>query len=74
VEIRLEGIMLADDAGNPTYTGERRYEPELAALKALVNVDAFEGYFTWIAGYDGSGCVNLLPNAAPGTFVVSFGH
>jgi len=74
VEIRLEGIMFVDDAGNPTYTGEYRYDPGLPALKALVNVDASEGYFTWIGGYDGLGCVTLLPNPAPNSFVVSFGH
>ena len=74
VEIRLEGIMLADATGNPTYTGEYRFEPGLPALKAFVNVDSFEGYFTWIGGYDGFGCITLLPNPAPNTFVVSFGH
>jgi hypothetical protein len=74
VEIRLEGIMNSDDAGNPTYTGELRFEPTFPALQALVNVDAFEGHFTWIAGYDGLGCVTLLPNAPAGTFIVSFGH
>ena len=74
VEIRLEGIMNSDDAGNPTYEGEYRFEPSLPALQGFVNVDAFEGHFTWIGGYVGSGCVTLLPNAAAGTFVISFGH
>ena len=74
VEIRLEGIMNSDDDGNPTYEGEYRFEPNLPALQGFVNVDAFEGHFTWIGGYVGSGCVTLLPNAAAGTFVISFGH
>ncbi|MCI0346311.1 MAG: hypothetical protein L0221_12860 [Chloroflexi bacterium] len=74
VEIRMEGIMNADDAGNPTYEGGYRFEPNLPALQGLVNVDAFEGHFTWIGGYDGIGCVTLVPNVGPGTFVISFGH
>lgn len=74
VEVRLEGIMNSDDDGNPTYEGEYRFEPNLPALQDFVNVDAFEGHFTWIGGYVGSGCVTLLPNAAAGTFVISFGH
>ena len=73
VEIKLEGMLLLDENG-PAYTGEREFEPRLASLTALVNVDEFEGYSTWIAGYDGSGCVSLGPAAAPGAFVVSFGH
>jgi hypothetical protein len=73
VEIKLEGMFLYDDNG-ATYTGEREFQPRLASLTALVNVDEFEGYSTWIAGYDGAGCVSLGPAAAPGAFVVSFGH
>jgi len=74
VEIRLEGMLLSDDEGLPVYTGKYEFEPNLPRLKGLVNIDAFEGYSTWIAGYDGSGCVSLGPAAAPGAFVVSFGH
>lgn len=74
VEIRLEGILFSNDDGSDAYQGALRFEPHLAALQSLVNVDAFEGHFTWIAGYDGLGCVTLLPNPAPNTFVVSFGH
>jgi hypothetical protein len=74
VEIRLEGILLSNDDGTGAYQGEYRYEPHLPALQGLVNVDAFEGHFTWIAGYDGFGCVTLAPSPAPNTFVVSFGH
>lgn len=74
VEIRLEGILLSKDDGSSSYGGPYRFDPKLSALKALVNVDAFEGHFTWIAGYDGLGCVTLLPNPAPNTFTVSFGH
>jgi hypothetical protein len=73
VEIKLEGMLLFDENG-PTYAGGREFDPGLASLIALYNVDEFEGYSTWIAGYDGSGCVSLSPAAAPGTFVVSFGH
>jgi hypothetical protein len=74
VEIRLEGMLLSNDDGSSAYEGDFRFDPNLAALRSLVNVDAFEGHFTWIGGYDGLGCVTLLPNPAPNTFVVSFGH
>jgi hypothetical protein len=74
VEIRLEGMLFQNDDGSDAYTGEFRYETAMPALQALVNVDAFEGHFTWIAGYDGLGCVTLLPNAPAGTLIVSFGH
>lgn len=74
VEIRLEGMLLSNDDGTSAYEGEFRYDPDLAALRSLVNVDAFEGHLTWIGGYDGLGCVTLLPKPPPNTFVVSFGH
>ena len=67
-------ILLSNDDGTDAYQGEYRFEPNLPTLQGLVNVDAFEGHFTWIAGYDGLGCVTLAPNPARNTFVVSFGH
>lgn len=74
VEINLQGLLLYDDQGTPTYGGERRLEPGLSSLKAVVNIDESEGFSVWIAGYAGSGCVTLAAGAAPGTFVVSFNH
>ena len=35
-----------------------------AALRAVVNFDAFEGVTGWYIGYDGPGCVTLASDAS----------
>lgn len=74
VEIRLEGMFLYDDAGTPAYDGPRRFDPTGPVLRALASIDEFEGHSTWIAGFDGVGCVALEAGPVPGMFVVSLGR
>lgn len=69
VEISFEGLFLYDAEGTPTFNGERRLEPGGAALAAVVNVEEFEGYSTWILGIEGPGCVEL--DLSGGTLTVA---
>ncbi len=59
VSVRFTGMSLSNDLGQPTYEGKTDFRPDLATLRAVVNVDRFEGVMSWLIGYDGGGCVVL---------------
>lgn len=74
VELHLEGMLLADEAGNPTYLGETSLKPGMLALKQVAMTEAFEGVYNFVIGYDGNGCVSLLDDAAARTLTLTIGH
>lgn len=59
LQLRLDGMMIHDDLGRPTFTGARDQKLEAGLIREAIVVDEFEGVVAWIVGYDGSGCVTL---------------
>lgn len=70
VELRLDGMLLADETGNPTFAGEASVKPGLLALRQVEMTEAFEGVYIFVIGYDGNGCVTLLDDAAARTLTL----
>jgi hypothetical protein len=63
VRVRFSGMILYDEAGVPTYTGDERIEPAgAAAVRAVVREGEFEGVSSWLIGFDGPGCVTTSPS------------
>lgn len=59
LQLRLDGMIIHDELGRPTFTGARDQRLEAGSIRQAIVVDEFEGIVTWIVGYDGSGCVTL---------------
>jgi hypothetical protein len=70
VEVRFSGMSIANDVGQPTYSGPEEVKPALAALRHAVLFDASEGIVGWYVGYDGSGCLELVRNGNKVTLVI----
>lgn len=74
VELHLDGMLLADESGNPTYAGETSVKPGMPALKQVEMTESFEGVYNFVIGYDGNGCVGLVDDVATRTFTINVGH
>jgi hypothetical protein len=74
VELHLDGMLIADEAGNGIYRGPASLKPALAALKDVEQTDGFEGVYNFVIGYDGNGCVGLQVNVTARTLLVTIGH
>jgi hypothetical protein len=74
VQIRFEGMLIADAGGHETFSGSTDRNPNLPALRELVETDASEGVIVWIAGYNGGGCVHLAVSEKAGTVTVTIDH
>ncbi|MFL5680976.1 MAG: hypothetical protein ACJ77B_10290 [Chloroflexota bacterium] len=74
VQIRFEGMLIADKNGHETFSGSTHRNPNLPALRELVETDASEGVVVWIAGYNGGGCVHVAVSEKGGTVTVTFEH
>ena len=74
VEFRLDGMLLADENGNPTYVGETSVKPGMLALRQVELTEAFEGVYVFVIGYDGNGCVTLLDDATARTLTLTIGR
>ena len=72
VQVRMSGMSLYNDVGEPTYTGERDIVVAYPALKQVVMYDESEGYAGWYIGYDGTGCVDLVRDGTD--VVVTIAH
>jgi hypothetical protein len=58
--VRFSGMVLYDDSGAPTFSGEDRIEPVGgAAVRAVLREGEFEGVSSWLIGFDGPGCVTV---------------
>ncbi|MBI2762271.1 MAG: hypothetical protein HYX54_00720 [Chloroflexi bacterium] len=59
VGLRLDGMLIADDAGQAIYQGPITLQPSMIAIRDIEQIDGFEGVYNFIIGYDGAGCVGL---------------
>lgn len=71
VAVTFRGQAVADEQGNPSYTGPSDIKPNALAVRELLLVDNFEGVVTWLVGVDGPGCVVVSRLTAPDRIVVS---
>lgn len=74
VELHLDGMLIADDAGNEVYGGETSVRPNMIAIKDIEETDGFEGVYNFVIGYDGNGCVGLVDDEASRTLTITIGH
>jgi hypothetical protein len=61
LRVVFKGMSLQNDAGEPTYVGQRDIEvvgPSPIVRHAVI-FDESEGEIGWYVGYDGSGCPSL---------------
>jgi hypothetical protein len=71
VAVTFRGMAIADEQGNPSYTGPSDIKPNALAVRELVLVDNFEGVVTWLVGVDGPGCVAVSRLTGPDRIVVA---
>ena len=71
IAVTFRGMAVADEQGNPSYTGPSDIKPNALAVRELRLVDDFEGVVTWIAGVDGPGCVAVTRLTGPDRVVVA---
>ena len=71
VAVTFRGQAVADEQGNPSYTGPSEIHPNALAVRELLLVDNFEGVVTWLVGVDGPGCVAVSRLTGPDRIVVS---
>ena len=70
--VRMQGMWLHDGTGTPTYQGLARYDEPGPGLRSVVRAGAFEGYETWLIGFD-DGCLGAAL-APDGTLEVRISH
>jgi hypothetical protein len=71
IAVTFRGMAIADEQGNPSYTGPDDIRPNALAVRELKLVDDFEGVVTWIVGVDGPGCVAVSRLTGPSRIVVA---
>jgi hypothetical protein len=71
MEVHLEGLVIADEQGNPTLQTPLELRPNLIRVKHVVATDASEGVMTWIIGSDFT-CVGLRTEPANGLLAVGY--
>jgi hypothetical protein len=71
IAVTFRGMAIADEQGNPSYTGPDDIKPNALAVRELRLVDDFEGVVTWIVGVDGPGCVAVSRLTGPDRVVVA---
>jgi hypothetical protein len=71
VAVTFRGQAIADEQGNPSYTGPSEIHPNALAVRELLLVDDFEGVVTWLVGVDGPGCVAVSRLTGPDRIVVA---
>lgn len=71
IAITFRGMAVADQQGNPSYTGPADIKPNATAVRELRLVDDFEGVVTWIVGVNGPGCVAVTRLTGPSRIVVA---
>ncbi len=59
LSIVLRNMVVADEAGRPTYDGPPELRPGGSTVRHVVLSEAFEGVVSWIVGLRGSGCVRV---------------
>jgi hypothetical protein len=71
IAVTFRGMAIADEQGNPSYTGPSDIKPMALAVRQLRLVDDFEGVVTWIVGVDGPACVAVTSLSSPKRIVVA---
>ena len=74
LEIRFDGVLVADEEGNAIYEGPLEDRPNLPAVRHVVVTEQFEGVVTFIVGFSGPGCVALSGDPAARTVIVEIQH
>lgn len=74
VELHLDGMLLADEAGNAVYRGETSVRPNLSAVRQIEMTEAFEGVYNFVIGFDGDGCVGLVDDPVARTLTITIGR
>ena len=70
--VRMTAMWLYDDSGTPTYRGPARFDEPGPGIRSAVLAGAFEGYETWLVGFD-QGCLSVAL-APDGTLEVRIAH
>jgi hypothetical protein len=73
LQIRFDGMSLANDLGQPTYDGPTDVRADGDAFRHAVLFDASEGVIGWYVGYNGAGCVTLVRDGSNLTLVIEHG-
>jgi hypothetical protein len=60
LQLKLTGMSVQNDAGEPVYDGPTDITQQSPAFQEAVMYDASEGVIGWYIGYDGDGCVSLI--------------
>jgi hypothetical protein len=60
LQLKLTGMSVQNDAGEPVYDGPTDITKQSPAFQEAVMYDASEGVIGWYIGYDGDGCVSLI--------------
>lgn len=60
LQVRMSGMSLYNDVGEPIFLGDRDIQANFPALKQVILYDESEGIAAWYIGYDGNGCVGLV--------------
>ncbi len=74
VQLRLEGMVITDDAGAPVYAGPTALTPGLPVVEAVVQLEAFEGVIDWVIGLQNSTCTSLVTDVAGRRIELHFSH
>jgi hypothetical protein len=74
LDLRFDHMVLADDTGNPTFTGSRDHEVEFPAVRQVTEYDESEGVIGWYVGFDGPGCVKLTFDGASNAVRLEVAH
>ena len=71
LQVRMSGMSLYNDVGQPTFQGDRDIQANMPALRQVVMYDEFEGIAAWYIGYDGNGCVDLVRDGTDITVTIA---
>jgi hypothetical protein len=74
LDIRFDHMALADEAGNPSFTGSRDQKVDFPAVRHVTEYDESEGVIGWYVGIEGPGCVQLTFDAASNAVRLEVAH
>lgn len=72
VSLVMRSMTITDEAGVPTYSGQRQLKPSGPIVRGLTLFDESEGVVGWIVGFDGGGCVMVSRATDPERLILEF--